>query len=683
MISIPSANPCRRGVAVWAALLATSVAAALPTPDELTLARCVPPETGLYVELRRSEDVLVALTDPQLWTALADFAGQPAGPEETSLWRARIKAAIDMEPAEAIHTLFDGGVAFVGEGPLRSQDAIVLCRPRPDLAPAELLERWQAEPRTDTSGVATYLLNSGVALATHDDILMFGNAGAPRGMFRRVTQFVANADRQTLADDPTYQQLLQRVPPDPDGVLFVRLQQGRAPVIVPPLPLTTQPTTQPGLMIEPALPDLPGPFRGASNVMLALHREGRTLHLTAVGDARNGRRSSSRALLPLVKSLPAETLLAWGGHIDYTALVQTLDALPARNLARLMLRPAGRLPETLDSPAVLAVGAVPPTNGPPQTPALPALAVLVTTRDPGAVADIMDNLAITATSIYNLLAASQGGSRLPAIEELRVGDARVHRVDLTDVVQPFTDGIIPEAHLCWTLDNDVLIVTTHLDWMRQILAARAGHGADLSGALASGKRPADPRTETVVIIRTGATAQLGARWLQHLQRVKPDVLQERWWRARQPGGGSVRLGVNVAATETPRQLRVVSVTDGTPADGLLEAEDLILGYEGHAFTTDDTIAEIKRALVERPNARWVDLVIERAGQRQLVRVPLPFVDPTRVLRRVTALGRVVERIVYSDDVPDAAGPRGYLMIELSEMATSAPAPLATPAPDTP
>ena len=36
------------------------------------------------------------------------------------------------------------------------------------------------------------------------------------------------------------------------------------------------------------------------------------------------------------------------------------------------------------------------------------------------------------------------------------------------------------------------------------------------------------------------------------------------------------------------------------------------------------------------------------------------------LRRARAIGKIGQRIIYYDDVPDPAGPRGFLTIELRE-----------------
>ena len=47
-----------------------------------------------------------------------------------------------------------------------------------------------------------------------------------------------------------------------------------------------------------------------------------------------------------------------------------------------------------------------------------------------------------------------------------------------------------------------------------------------------------------------------------------------------------------------------------------------------------------------------------------------------MLRRVVAVGRIARRVVYFDDIPDQAGARGFLTIELGQ--TPHNTPLLTP-----
>jgi hypothetical protein len=152
----------------------------------------------------------------------------------------------------------------------------------------------------------------------------------------------------------------------------------------------------------------------------------------------------------------------------------------------------------------------------------------------------------------------------------------------------------------------------------------------------------------------------------YFKQTAPHVLEERWWRNYQPGGNDVRLGVQVSEDREKRRLRVVSVTPDTPADGLLKEGDEIVGVNRLRFKTDRPVQEIRRGVLRRPHAGWVDLLVERNRMTIVCRLRIAFVDPVEVLRRVVALGQVVQRVVYFGDVPSEGGSRGYLTVELRE-----------------
>jgi hypothetical protein len=215
-------------------------------------------------------------------------------------------------------------------------------------------------------------------------------------------------------------------------------------------------------------------------------------------------------------------------------------------------------------------------------------------------------------------------------------------------------------------DGDVLIVGTHGDWVRQIVRARHAATPTLAAAVALTKRPEAERRDAILVAQTGPLADLGGLWLRFLEDQMPAVLEEAWWRDYQPGGSAVQLGVQVAQDPQRQRLTVRSITPGMPAEGVLKVGDEILGCNRRRFATSQPVIEVFDALRERPDARWIDLIVERDRVVRVRRVPMPFVDPTQLLRRLIAVGRLVQRVVYHDDLPDRDGPRGHLTLELRQ-----------------
>jgi len=629
------------------------------------LARWVPADVGLYAEIREAGDLLSALTDPQIWSTLAELVGQPAQPDEVARWRERIRQTVRMEPEEAIRVLFAGGVAFVGEGLGLAHDATVLCRPAAGVSPQALLEKWEARRVLPPERPQTYRLLGSIDVAEFDGLLCFGDPFPPNGFFRQMQQFAADPQARSLADDPVYRQLLARVGDEPTGVLFLRLARA-APLPVPSIPPGSQPGSQPAS--APVLPNLGGPLRGAQNVLFALHRQGPLLRFTVVSDGKP--EAIAAAPLKLAERLPRQTLLAWEGLVDYVGLGEKFKELPQGNF----LRGVFELPQQVDAlerfirslgaDTCLAVGPVLPQGRAPGAPPVPALAILLETRDPAQAAEGVLQVVRAGMAAYLVFAFQRGLPLLEPIRQERLGENPVSVLELSPLLKAAARSAVGEVHCCWTIHDGTLIVASHRDWLREIIAARSGQ----VGTLGRGPEPMSSQPagrETIIIaLESGPLADIGARWLDYLRSTRPEVFDERWWRERQPGGGEVRLGINVTPEPEHKRLRVNEVLPNGPAKGWLQPGDFIVGYENRRFATDDIVAETRTALSQRPHARWVELLIERGGQVLRKRVPLPFINPLEALQRAVAIARIAERVTYRDDYSDVAGPRGYLTVEL-------------------
>jgi hypothetical protein len=662
------------------------------------LAAAAPADVGLYVELRAGSDLLLPLLEPQAWLTVAQFAGQPAALTESEQWRRRIEQTVNMSPAEAIRTLFAERVAFVAEDLRRMQDAAILCRPAGD--PQALLGRWQTRPLPSAGRTSVYRLPYDVGLAVQRDVLVFGEP-APHGMFDRVVQQLDAQPAAGLAGDPVYQHLLARVPANPDGIFFARLGR-KSPTTAPSsAPATARAARGP-------LTDWPLPLGGSSNVLLALHRRDSVLHFSVVGDASEPGVAPPAAPRELLATLPERTLLAWGGSVDYAALPRAVAALPEQNLLRLLVQIHQRpgtielLVAALEPTIAVAVGVVTPENREIAAPPIPSVALLLKARDPPAVAQQWTNLFHSSLALYKLLLLKLATPPLvPPVESVTLAGVPAEVLDLSDLVGDEPEQTpLGELHLAWALDGDVLIIASHMDWLAQILAARHGEAARLAAVLDLGRPLADPaaamapRLTSLLVAQAGPLADLGRVWLEYLEQALPAVLNERWWRHYQPGGENVQIGARVLIDRERQRLVVQSVTAGLPADGVLRPGDEILGCNQRRFTTTEPFDELLRGLADRPNARWMDLLVERDRVVRIKRVALPFVDPVEVLRRVIAIGQVVQRVVYAEDASDVAGPRGLLTVELrgsrpplfafaSTPPATAPVSLPTKVPATP
>lgn len=708
-------------------ILALLLAAPVVQAAEPSLASRVPADVGFFVEARDAADLLAPLTDPEIWATLAEIAGQPAEPADVTEWIARIRRTIHMEPAEAIRVLLAKQAAFVGEAPGRSPDAVVLCRPTESIPQDQLLRRWEAR-LADPAGDRVHELSGGVAVAMlDDDVLAFGDLRPAEGMFRSILSTARGGSEGSLAADPAFARLLKRVPPKPTALLFARLSREAPPASTQPIGAAA--ATQPA--------GLGAPWAAGTNVLAALHRNGSTLHLTLVSDAPRpdrkrdasnpdderrvtsdeleGAESASvlrhSSFVPrhsLTATLPTGTLGSWEGRIDPRQVVGQVRALPPRNALRVimhLLEQTGSVEQftsALDGGVCVAVGAVEPSGRLTGAPPIPAAALLLSTRDELAAAREVNTLVESIITVHDFLSLAQGVPPLPRAREVIVEGVPAVLLDASRLLEPFDDGTVRELHLCWTVFDGVTIVATHIDWMRQILAARVGAAERIALEETKGEsritnseerivegpysdeprpeasgRPPHPNSlfairnsqftfDNLIFLNGPAVARISQRWLDHLAARAPHVLEERWWRDRQPGGGQVTLGIDVTPLPERRRLRVETVQRGAAAEGFLRPGDYLIGAQRRRFSSDDPVAEIRERIANRPHARWVELLVERSGVASVVRIPVPFVNPIQTLRLANVIGRHTVRIVYMDDMQDPAGLVGRLTVELRE-----------------
>lgn len=651
-------------VMIAAALSPFAALAADPPKD--SLAHLTPADIGLFVEVRGLDDLLESLTDPSVWLTLAELAGQPARPDEVTQWRRTIQTGIGMQPAEAIHRLFARGAAFIGEGVGGKRDAALLCRPNENESIRELITQWDAKRQPLTNKTSVFLLKNGVSLAVLDDVLLFGDGSAGAIVLPLVLRMVEQDKHRSLADDETYRRLLDRVPGNPDGVLFARLPE-TTPRTATSSPASRSAIDSANVRLRTELPRI---LSGASSVLMALHRDGPRLHFTAVGDGPQIKRITEHRAATLAANLPERTLIAWTGYIEYSRLLADSRQLPERNALRLALgvleksEPLLHLLVSLKGDTCAAVGMVDAESRSVGAPASPAAALIVRTADAELTTESIDEFAKSAASVYNLFALRWGTRPLPGIEESRIGAATVHHIDLSTLLESWDGGAIGELELCWTIDGDALIVATHRDWLRQVLESRHGQTRTLREVLTISRRRPSDDSEFLLVVQPGPIADLGDAWLRWFETRKPELLRDEWWRERQPAGASVRLGVNGTEDAAQRRLLVDSVDPTGPAANLLRKNDAIVGCGGRKFATTQPVREIQECIAGRNDPRVVMLSVERDGKVVPVSIRVPFVNPLDVLRRAVAIGRIAQRAVYHESSEGERGSVGHLTVEL-------------------
>jgi hypothetical protein len=629
-----------------------------------TLARFLPSNTGFFVEANDAEDVLIALAEPELWVALAEFVGQPAEVDDTTVWEKRVTESLGVSPRAAIRQLLSKSVAFAGEGFGLTQDAVIVCRPAEPLDP--LLQQWGATPEPTDAAVLLYRLRSGLGLATRDGIACFGDPNPRQGLFADVIRVIGDSTASRLADSDAFRRLYAQVArrgDAPTALLYVRMDGAVWPAIA--AAAASAPSDAP-----PEFP-LPEFLRGAEHVMLAMQREGLELRFTAAKLPPTPLSQRHAPLSPLA-ALPAGAIFEWQGAIDVPRWLDAAAGLNERNVMNVALRMLERtaglreLADSLGSNAGVYVGTVNPKRNWADAPPVPAIGAIILLDDEVAAERRLQTLS-DAVSVYNLLAINNGWKALEPPQSTIINGMGVQVLPLHPLFGDDPKALwCGDLTLCWTISRKALFIATHPDWLDALIRARLAatsperEAAGGSAAATRGLR----RDQAGLWISAAEAGRLAQQWLAFAATHAPETTTEEWWKQWQPAAQNARLGVTVTQKSEDRRLRVDSVDAGSPARGLLRPGDEIVGANGRRFATTQPAVEFRQEIEQRPHAGWLEIILDRDGGLVARRVRLPFVYPPEILRRVSALGGLVREMTYVEPGAEAEAPLGRLTVEL-------------------
>lgn len=614
--------------ALWASPLATAQ----------QFAHLAPADTGLYVEITQGTELLLTLTQPERWAAIAEFAGQPATDRDAASWRNRVEATIGIGPEEAIQTLFARGVAFLGAGPFRSQDPVLLCRPSLSTPLPTLLNTWEAQAFDDPELASLFRLRNDLGLAIYGDTLMLGSPALASGAFRHALHVQQCGPENSLAAAPEFQRLLQRIPPDPAGIFFIRPRAERRDLTSGSLP-----------PIAAALAVfLPAQLREAEAWLIGLHRKGNHLKFTAVGHQDN--LVEKEPSLSKTVKLPEQTLAAWQGNLSFEELLPQMNLLPDQHIFRLALptQTADLANDIFTGSASVAFSTL--TAEEDEGPARPTIALILEARDAPTALAFLDGASTMAKIAFDTYADRRGLVPLPPIHHVGEDVDVTRSINVSDLFAARVIAQLGEVHLCWGVSQDHLVLATHPDWLDQVLEKLNSQGET---------EPTPAMTS--IMCRGEELASIGRAWLTRLEKSDPELLTEAWWRRHQPGNRRPRLGITVSSLDQGKSLRIDAVESGQPAEGFLRPGDVIVGCHGKRFE-GRARREVARGLVNRPNARWIDLSVQRDNEIFEIRVPMPFVNPARLLKQAVALGETIGDISYSEELEASGKTRGILTV---------------------
>lgn len=560
-------------------------AQAPPSP----LAHLAPSDTGLYIELRRPDQVrewLRSFKTPRLFELFVATHLSDNGTHELL--------------TEAFEKLFSREVALAAPDWGRISESVIVLR-LPDPAAVEMLVGQGRSVIRSSHGsrVTVYETRGGLWLAADETFAIISQRGEESEFWRKAVALLEGTARDSLLGVRAYIGQVRQLGPDCAGYLYFLL------------PPTAQSRPSEGSIL-PFWPACSGGIVGAyiSDRRIDLTFRGRLAH------------SRERVYRPRVSPdrllhLPRTTLLAWETSMDlieaYRRLVKAgpteWGAVPASLLAK------GPAPAELEKsllsrlgPRVVVVwGQV--ATGSSRTP---QLAVLVESSDAPAAADAL------ATAVHTFLAGLSGQqgsttqpSRVVRTEHLGVGVRRI----------PLEAGATPEAirhgvEPCFAPLDGWLALALSVEHIEQIIDAERGLIPRLGDVTELGdvvRR--EQAAVTLVLAQPALCSRLLNDWITALSSG-----DEPFWRLIFPEAlDAIRsrqrvLGIGVQASERPGCVHVARVYPGGPADGRLLPGDEIFAVDGRVLSVSEPSAELAQTIRGVKDSTAVTLRVWRGSE---------------------------------------------------------------------
>jgi len=629
-------------------------------PPEPVLARSVPAEAKLFLELGDLEDLLnspLGSTMAGMLSGLVPAYTRPAG--EESGWRQWFAEAVGLPGAKAPDLLLSGRLALAAEGWSGLGDAVLLAEPDDSAALERELESALKPPDADQK-VRRYRLSSNHELACDGRTAVVGLPASWSGLYDRTVGLLGSEHGVSLADLAEFRARTSALPAGCQLVLYggTNRRTGSAGLVT-------------GSWWPAAWPQLESAAVGVAvtSTGVTVETNGRLIQ----GGSNAG---TGDPPVHVLSRLPASTVVGWTHSISYVQEFQRLEAAYPEGILRFyidVLRSGlapGVLEERLlshlvgDSIFMIGQARTRPaiSDDPDGRLRLPSCALAVETDDPYAVELMMQHL---AGNLLRLLSFSPGPEGEARIENEALGDGgTIHSIPLGRLFSSRTGGaLLRSLAISWAVADRWLVVGTDSGTVREIIQARRGRGAVMpAGVIQEAMRQvrlSRGSAEIVLVAQPRLGAQMIDSWMAYVSRHHPEMLEsEWWWRLRQKQHArTVQLGI-LPARVSPGQVEVSRTFLNWPAHGRLQAGDRILAVDGQMLdktpSKQQTLRSLREKVAMRRDPQHVTLLVMRDGRQMEIAIAMPAaalgadrLQPVQLLGKVADLLRLFTSASYA------------------------------------
>lgn len=598
----------------------------------------VPGEARLYAELRDLAGTRAVLTKLGIWEVVRDLGDESRLP--ATRWPRRAGEVLGLSPENAINELIGRRTALIARDPFSWREGVVLAELPDDARAKSLLARWRARPEPPVGSVLCYSLPGNLRLAVRNTLFVIGTAADSDRLWHRTVRLLSGQEAgSALKGRSEFASLRADSTVDQTGIVYLAWDS----------------------------PDRPGAPLNRLLIGFTLTEQALSCAVKGYVPYTPGGGDAGAWSADTLRAIPSNTLAAWARPVNFAGVARPSVSSPfdepvsMASFWRLFLPTAAEINEVIAGmgPVVtILLSKIPAPDGSPLE--LPSLAAICPATDGASIVRHMDDLiGFVVQLAASLAGVTQIGPTADAIERRNIRGVEIRSVDLGTLLAKGT--VCPwlgAMRLCWADAGGFLIVATSARQLEDVIASLEASKPVASGA-DRGTWPLRPPVEGVKVaewmhIRGAAVSGMVDGWLAEIRRSRPELATDAWWRqwAARRLEQQNRLGLTIsAAPGEPGRAVVVGVESGTPAQGHLESEDVIIGAQGKPLATTRPAQEIAERYRQRGAAREFLLTVERAGRRVEVRIPVPAVqaappgfNPILALERVSGLASRVRSL---------------------------------------
>lgn len=540
------------------------------TNERTTLAGSVPASTRIFVTVNRLADLDRAVTQARASRLISVLGGKSAT-NRTFDFKTMIHALVGAGSLIPADDLMKCEVGLAAESFSQLANPVWLVR----AADEAMLGRWFPQHTIKDGGhdsARVFRTDDGRFVCIRGTVIALAPRASDWVQLGSVLRAMAGADADVLEKLPAYRESIAYLPSRPVASVYMA---GKG---------------SPGI--------------AAGHVAVAVYFKGETIDFALRGSRMEplGKGSVAPPALERMLRLPQTTLGAYITTVDWEALTgqsnQTAGALPrylrlVKELGKAESKPGIAIPQ-LGRHLILAWG----QDFSSSTGTTPQLAALLETPDATSITNAADRVALSLGRIISTLELRDVSAEMTIVESRHLGVA-ISSIPLREFAEKSRFRwvkALASLEPSWAASGDWFVVTLTTDHLHRILDAQFGFlGALADESDARSLRDTTEQSVSAAILQGSLASTTLQQWETMLRAVDAERLMRQLWEGdRAADANGSRLGIELADQVAFGLVEVAAVTPSSPADGRLQAGDLVIAVDGRLLEMVDPDKDLQQ-----------------------------------------------------------------------------------------